>query len=195
MFSITEFQLPLSLGSSSITPSSSNVRVLINVTCGDDRVALVGKGKNREEIIRGQKSQEHRIVFKLNKDKIDETEELKPILIDISLVLEVNCNPGLSCPVMHESIKTNYEWQKTVDFFSGCEIKDKCKCDLDLKLIQNSLGSKTIVVDEHKNLVLTFEVPNHGTEPGYGAKMQFKSNVDLMLPNTCVKLDVCPYRN
>ena len=178
------------MGSSSITPASSDVRVLISVTVQDERVTLVGKDKDREEIIKGQPSQEHKLHFKLNKDKIDETDELKPITISVSLALEVNCNPGLSCPVLHELIKTKYQWQSKVEFFSGCDIKDKCKCDLYPKLIQNSLESKTIIVDEDTNLVLTFEVPNNGTEPGYGAKIQFKSNVDLMLPNSCVKSEV-----
>ena len=152
--------MPLSLGSSEIRPSSTGVRVLIKVDFVDERIALDGQDHSEEIAFKGQQSQEHNLKFRLVHDKINDTNELQPINTVVSLELKMDCQSGISCPLLHESIQTTYQWSVNVDLYSGCAIKNRCQCELEFNLNKTSLDTTTIVVNQDKALVLTFDLLN-----------------------------------
>ena len=105
----------------------------------------------------------------------DDVEEPKPIKIDFDVTFDLKCQASLSCPIMDENLKLDHSLTSRVELFSGCQNKT-CQCDLDLKF---SVDKTEIVVGKDKELKLTYDIPNDGHEPGYGATLVLISNIGL----------------
>ena len=120
----------------------------------------------------------------------NDLEEPKPIKIDFKVLFELNCQPSLDCPVFDQNMKLTQHLENPirVELLSGCQIKDKCQCSLGF---ESTFTQTKIVVDKTKDLMLTYDIPNDGHEPGYGVKLALKSNIKLKTPSRLVGLKNC----
>ena len=162
-------------------------KVKIDVELNDDRVNKPDS-VNDQDITSGQKN--IKVIFTSSNDfgvTENDLEEPKPIRINFKLQFELNCRQGLKCPVFDQNMKLNHSVTATVEIFSGCT-GSVCQCDLGL---QSTVTKTEIVVGKDKELKLTYDIPNQGTEPGYGAKLALKSNIKLKTPNRLVGLKNC----
>ena len=72
------------------------------------------------------------------------------------------------------------------DLQNGCADNNACKCQL-----SSSINNKIfqVVVGEDQYLKIPFIVKNSGSEPGYGAKFYFETDVDTIpIPDGCKKV-------
>ena len=62
--------------------------------------------------------------------------------------------------------------------FLGCDGQEICKCNLEVVMKNNREGIP-LIVGEYESIDFNIVVNNTGTEPGYRAKLELTSNVDL----------------
>ena len=152
----------------------------IEVQFNDDRVDFQDKGKMIPVPLNSDQTRKLHFTAKISKFNVskDDMDEPKPIRIHINTNLSVDCEEqGLNCPVLHSSITRSERLNAEVELLSGCK-SDICLCNLAPKLIEKSIESK-IVVGKDELLEVNFDVANNGTEPGYGAKLNFNSNIPV----------------
>ena len=105
----------------------------------------------------------------------------KPIRVGIKVNYDVDCSDSessLECPTISSStLEHSKEVQLVWDLKTGCAQHDKCRCNM--KFSSPTLDSYQIKVGEQNDLVLPLEVTNNGTEPAYGVKIVFSSEIDF----------------
>ena len=169
------------------------IKARIQVELKDDRVNVNPQDRERIIDITTSEKEETFTFTSSNNFGVTEhdTEEPKPIKINFHIQFELNCEPSLDCPVFDQNMKLSHSLTSTVELFSGCT-GSVCQCDLGL---QSTVNKTEIVVGKDKELKLTYDIPNQGTEPGYGAKLILHSNIGLKTPNRLSGLKNCEVIN
>ena len=104
----------------------------------------------------------------------------KPIKVGIKVNYDVDCRgkSSLECPTISSStLEHSKEVQLVWDLKTGCAQHDKCRCNM--KFSSPTLDSQQVKVGEQNDLELPLEVTNSGTEPAYGVKIVFSSEIDF----------------
>ena len=156
------------------------IKARIQVELKDDRVNVNPQDRERTIDITTSEKEETFTFTSSNNFGVTEhdTDEPKPIKINFHIQFELNCEPSLDCPVFDQNMKLSHSLTSTVELFSGCT-GSVCQCDLDLI---STMNKTEIVVGKDKELKLTYDIPNQGTEPGYGAKLILHSNIGVKTP-------------
>ena len=163
--------------------SFENVFANLTVTDIDRRIEL----KNHEPTFRLQINENNKdkietLTFKAIAENfgVDPTTTPKPIRVGIKVNYDVDCSDesSLECPTISSStLEHSKEVQLVWDLKTGCAQHDKCRCNM--KFSSPTLDSQQVKVGEQNDLELPLEVTNSGTEPAYGVKIVFSSEIDF----------------
>ena len=167
----------------------ANIKVQFN----DDRVDFQDKEKIIQVPLKQNQYPKLQFIAKIPKFNVSENDldEPKPIRIQVDTNLTIICKPGLNCPVLHSSISRFQKLDFKVELLSGCK-SDVCLCKLTSKLKAKNIDS-VIVAGKDDQLELTFDVTNNGTEPGYGSKLNFNSNIPLRSTASTSKVNIAKF--
>ena len=111
----------------------------------------------------------------------DDSDEPKPLKIDLKVSFELDtCSSSkslLGCPMIAPRLQEEQVLHKSIDFRTGCAIKDGCQCNLQSSKLKAEINAE-IVVGKQSQLTLKFNIINSGSEPAYGTVLKFTTNID-----------------